>query len=142
MSLRSRDFLYVESPEPHRDRTKAILKQRPEIRGLISLKLRTSGNLARSMGPQEEEMTARRVHRSTVGPGCGGAGVKPGYWPVRVSTRRTGGSALSILARSGSSQEGSLRWVPSSAGSSSTVNPGGSVAISNRTSPGSRKYID
>jgi sphingolipid 4-desaturase/C4-monooxygenase len=31
----SGDFLYTESPEPHRDRTKAILKHHPELRTLI-----------------------------------------------------------------------------------------------------------
>lgn len=35
MSPPSGDFLFSESPEPHRERTKAILKQHPEIRTLI-----------------------------------------------------------------------------------------------------------
>jgi sphingolipid 4-desaturase/C4-monooxygenase len=36
MPPRSRDFLYTESPEPHRERTKSILKLHPEVRDLIS----------------------------------------------------------------------------------------------------------
>ncbi|HXX65061.1 MAG TPA: fatty acid desaturase [Bacteroidota bacterium] len=32
---RSTDFVYTDTPEPHRDRTKAILKGHPEIRSLI-----------------------------------------------------------------------------------------------------------
>ena len=35
MPLPSRDFIIVESPEPHRDRTRAILQQHPEVRTLI-----------------------------------------------------------------------------------------------------------
>ena len=35
MPPRTRDFITVESPEPHRDRTKAILQQHPEARSLI-----------------------------------------------------------------------------------------------------------
>src|SRR5829696_5741499 len=50
-----------------------------------------------------------------------------------------GGSTSSSLSRRVSSQGGSLRCVPSSDSSSSTAKPGGSVAISNRTPPGSRK---
>ena len=51
----------------------------------------------------------------------------------------SGGRTSSSLSRRVSSQGGSLRCVPSSASPSSTAKPGGSVAISNRTPPGSRK---
>src|SRR5262249_15365633 len=52
---------------------------------------------------------------------------------------RTGGNRRSISARLGSSQGGSLSDVPRQSASSSTANPGGSVAISNKIPPGSRK---
>jgi sphingolipid delta-4 desaturase len=35
MSPRALDFSYSDSPEPHRERTKGILKQHPEVRDLI-----------------------------------------------------------------------------------------------------------
>jgi hypothetical protein len=49
------------------------------------------------------------------------------------------GSVSSMRARRGSSHGGSFRWVPSSASDSSRRKPGGSVAISKSTPPGSRK---
>jgi hypothetical protein len=52
---------------------------------------------------------------------------------------RIGGRALSISARLGSSQGGSLSSRPSSDGGSSTAKPGSTVATSNSTPPGSRK---
>jgi len=36
MSPQSGEFLYSDTPEPHRERTKGILKQHPEVRELIS----------------------------------------------------------------------------------------------------------
>lgn len=36
MSMMKKDFSYSELPEPHRQRTKAILKSHAEARGLIS----------------------------------------------------------------------------------------------------------
>ena len=35
MPSHARDFLYVDTPEPHRERTRGILKNHPEIRDLI-----------------------------------------------------------------------------------------------------------
>jgi len=52
---------------------------------------------------------------------------------------RIGGSALSISARLGSSQGGSLSSRPSWSGVSSTAKPGSTVATSNSMPPGSRK---
>ena len=66
--------------------------------------------------------------------GIGGA---PSHDPAPGS--RTGGNRRSIFARLGSSQGGSLSDVPRRSAASSTANPGGSVAISNKIPPGSRK---
>lgn len=68
--------------------------------------------------------------------------VHHGRYPVAgvvASAGSSSGSVCSIRARWGSSQAGSLSAAPSFSGLSSTVNPGGSVAISNSTPPGSRK---
>ena len=62
----------------------------------------------------------------------------PRAHPRTAGTRR-GGNTSSSRSRCGSSQGGSFRLSPSRSGSSSTVKPGGSVAISKRTPPGSRK---
>lgn len=59
-------------------------------------------------------------------------------WPLR-HLWTTLGSPASISDRFGSSQGGNLSAVPSSASGSSAVNPGGTVATSKRTPPGSRK---
>src|SRR5215212_6541272 len=53
--------------------------------------------------------------------------------------RCSGGRTSSSLSRRVSSQGGSLRRSPRCSWSSSTPKPGGSVAISKRTPPGSRK---
>src|SRR5579863_4680217 len=50
-----------------------------------------------------------------------------------------GGRTCSILFLFGSSQDGSLSASPSFSGDSSIAKPGGSVANSNNTPPGSRK---
>ncbi len=55
-----------------------------------------------------------------------------------VAISRTG-SALSIALRRGSRKVGSSKFRPRASIGSSTANPGISVAISNRTPPGSRK---
>src|SRR5215212_707532 len=52
---------------------------------------------------------------------------------------RSGGRTSSSLSRRVSSQGGSLRCSPRCSWSSSTAKPGGSVAISKSTPPGSRK---
>ena len=52
------------------------------------------------------------------------------------------GSAASMAARRLSRNGGSLSASPSASGDSSTAKPGGSVAISNSTRPGSRKYTE
>ncbi len=57
---------------------------------------------------------------------------------VQAST----GSAASICARCPSKKAGSFSAVPSSLAGSSTSKPGMSVAISNSTRPGSRKYTE
>ena len=62
----------------------------------------------------------------------------PRAHPLTAGTRR-GGSTSSSRSRCGSSQGGSFRLSPSRSGSSSAAKPGGSVAISKRTPPGSRK---
>ena len=36
MTKTKNDFTYSEYPEPHKERTKAILKSHPEVRSLIS----------------------------------------------------------------------------------------------------------
>gem|GEM_PF-5218352 len=62
--------------------------------------------------------------------------------PPPISTpfgSRRGGRRRTIASRCGSYWAGSLRWVPRSASVSSIRNPGGSVATSNSTPPGSRK---
>ena len=51
----------------------------------------------------------------------------------------TGGRAWTMAALNSSSRGGNTSLVPSSSALSSTVKPGGSVAISNRTPPGSLK---
>src|SRR5262249_25151496 len=66
-----------------------------------------------------------------------GLGGPPIHDPAPGS--RTGGNRRSISARLGSSQGGSLSDVPRRSAVSSTANPGGSVAISNKIPPGSRK---
>src|SRR6266566_4177823 len=53
--------------------------------------------------------------------------------------RCNGGNTCSISALAGSSQGSTLSWLPRCSTGSLTVKPGGSVAISNRTPPGSRK---
>lgn len=52
---------------------------------------------------------------------------------------RTGGRERSMRSRRGSSHGGSFRWDPSVSSDSSVVKPGGSVAISKMTPPGSLK---
>src|SRR2546423_4706880 len=59
-----------------------------------------------------------------------------GIWDFRGDSR---GRAASICARSGSSQGGNTKVSPRCSGSSSTANPGPSVASSKRTPPGSGK---
>src|SRR5215831_19125400 len=59
-----------------------------------------------------------------------GIGGQPIHDPALGS--RTGGNRRSISARLGSSQGGSLSAVPKRSAASSTANPGGSVAISNK----------
>src|SRR5215831_2908101 len=66
-----------------------------------------------------------------------GLGGPPIHDPAPGS--RTGGNRRSMSARLGSSQGGSLSDVPRRSAVSSTANPGGSVAISNKIPPGSRK---
>ena len=67
----------------------------------------------------------------TTAPACHGG--------QRQAGNRMGGSTRSMSARRRSYRGGSMRCVPSSAGSSSVAKPGGSVATSNNTPPGSRK---
>ena len=52
------------------------------------------------------------------------------------------GKIFSRLALSDSSHSGNMRRVPMSDNFWSTVKPGGSVAISKRTPPGSLKYTE
>jgi hypothetical protein len=56
-----------------------------------------------------------------------------------LAGRATGGRTLSICARAFSIHGGRRSLLPSSSIVSSAVNPGGSVAISKRIPPGSRK---
>src|SRR5688500_4759544 len=71
------------------------------------------------------------------------SGSRDGLSGVRRENRGhdafTVGRPASIDARRGSSHGGSLREVPRSGTDSSAVNPGGIVATSNSTPPGSRK---
>src|SRR5690606_2296842 len=60
----------------------------------------------------------------------------------RTAGLDSGGSTASMAARCGSSHGGSTSDSPRCAGSSSTAKPGPSVASSNSTPPGSRKYTD
>src|SRR5581483_3635927 len=53
--------------------------------------------------------------------------------------KRIGGTLCSMRSRCDSYIGGSIRRVPNRSGVSSMAKPGGSVAISNRTPPGSRK---
>ncbi|RYF84678.1 MAG: fatty acid desaturase, partial [Chitinophagaceae bacterium] len=39
--MKSKDFVFSNAPEPHRNRTKQILKQHPQIRNLIGKNLLT-----------------------------------------------------------------------------------------------------
>src|SRR6266403_3080834 len=54
----------------------------------------------------------------------------------------TGGKIFCRKRRSHSSHSGNWSLDPSDSRGSSAVNPGGSVAISNNTSPGSLKYME
>jgi hypothetical protein len=61
--------------------------------------------------------------------------------PVRLNFAETylsGGKVASSAGRCGSNHSGNMSFEPSMSGDSSTANPGGSVAISNKTPPGSR----
>src|SRR5919106_57650 len=60
-------------------------------------------------------------------------------WPHDLSGTWIGGRILSISDRADSSQGGRHKWLPRSSSFSSKVKPGGSVAISKSTPPGSRK---
>src|ERR1700722_7569706 len=62
-----------------------------------------------------------------------------GRCKVRLMGYSSFGSAASIAGRRPSRNGGSLSASPSESGDSSTAKPGGSVAISNNTRPGSRK---
>ena len=84
--------------------------------------------------------TARRRRGRWALPGAARARqrrVPPNHDPA--PGRRTGGNRRSRSARRGSSQGGSLSDVPRRSSCSSTAKPGGSVAISNKIPPGSRK---
>ena len=59
-----------------------------------------------------------------------------------LMSKRIGGNVFSSIARCRSSHEGSFKALPRWAASSSTAKPGGIVAISNNTPPGSLKYIE
>ena len=102
---------------------------------------------ARSVTMWRSRRTGRRLRRSL--PTSRRAGASHLRVTVRArcfapchvtasSGQRTGGNRRSISARRGSSQGGSFSAVPRAAGVSSTAKPGGSVAISNSTPPGSR----
>jgi hypothetical protein len=57
---------------------------------------------------------------------------------LALRTHLSGGKVASSTVRSGSSHFGNISFEPRVSGDSSTAKPGGSVAISKRTPPGSR----